>query len=55
MTTQPAVFHAFPDVDELDAEFENGDALNPVRGILFGIVVCVPFWAAAVYLVLRSI
>jgi hypothetical protein len=56
MSTQPVVYHAFSDADDFDVEFDReADALGPIRGILVGIAMCIPFWAAAVYLVLRSI
>ena len=56
MSTQPVVYDAFPDVDEFDAKHKEpeGDVTNPVHGVLFGVVMCLPFWAA-VYLLLRSI
>jgi hypothetical protein len=56
MSTQPAVYDAFSDVDEFDLESEQpeGDVSNPIRGILFGIAMCLPFWTA-MYLLLRSI
>ena len=56
MSTQPAMYHAFSDADEFEVEFDrDGDALDPMRGILVGLALCVPFWAGAVYLVLRWI
>ena len=54
MTTQPVTYEPFPDADDLALEFEGqADVLNPVRGILVGILVCAPFWAA-MYLVFRA-
>ena len=57
MSMQPAVYDAFPDIDEPDVKHEepDGDVSNPVPGILLGVVMCLPFWAVAVYLLLRSI
>jgi hypothetical protein len=56
MSTQPVVYYAFSDADECDGEFDReADALDPIHGILVGLGLCVPFWAAAVYLVVRWI
>jgi len=55
MASHPVTYEPFPDVDDLGLDFEaDADVLNPVRGILMGIVICAPFWAAA-YLAVRVI
>jgi hypothetical protein len=50
MSTQPFIFEAFEDIDELQVELdtepdsETVESLGASRGILLGVVLCVPFW-----------
>jgi hypothetical protein len=52
-TTQPLSFEAFDEIDELQVEpdWETVESLDAIRGLLFGIVLCVPFWAGVFWLV----
>jgi hypothetical protein len=56
MTSQPAIYESLPDVDDdLDTEFDSeAEAFNPIRGMLVGIALCAPVWAA-LYWMFRSI
>jgi hypothetical protein len=53
MSTPPIAFEAFPDVDELRAEPDQDpvESFNAIRGILFGVALCVPFWAGVYWIV----
>jgi hypothetical protein len=37
--------------DRADDEVSAGTELNAMRGILFGVVLCIPFWAAVAWAV----
>ena len=52
MSTGPVAHQPFPDLDAFQSEADREDVFNPIRGILVGIVLCAPFWAA-VYWILR--
>jgi hypothetical protein len=54
MTSHPVTCEGFPAVgDCTDALCADADVLSPFRGILLGIGLCAPLWAAF-YLVFRS-
>jgi hypothetical protein len=52
-TTQPISFDAFQDTDELQVEpdWETDESLDAIRGVLFGMALCLPFWAGVYWLV----
>jgi hypothetical protein len=57
MSTESILYEALPDDDEPLVELEPDGAVksfNGTRGILFGVMLCLPFWAV-VYLLLWSI
>jgi hypothetical protein len=49
MTSQPATYQTFPDIDRNVEPEGDFDVMNPVRGIVMGIALCAPFWVG-VYL-----
>jgi hypothetical protein len=55
MSSHHVTYERFPDVSDVGVEFDGDvDVLRPCRGILLGIAVCAPVWAA-VYLVFRAV
>ena len=55
MTTQPAVFESLGKMDELQLDCEHeADVMDPLRGVLLGIVLSAPLWAG-LYLLVRAI
>jgi hypothetical protein len=55
MSGQPGTFETTQDIDNVTVELDEElvESLDALRGVLFGLVVCIPFWAG-VYWVLRS-
>jgi hypothetical protein len=53
MGSRPLAFEAFQDIDELQVEpdWDTAESLDAIRGVLFGIILCVPFWAGVYWLV----
>lgn len=55
MTTQPAVYESLADMDELQVDGDReADVMDPLRGVLVGIVLSAPLWAS-LYLLVRAI
>ena len=57
MSTESVLYEALPDVDDSLVELEPDKAVESfdvMRGILVGVMLCLPFWAG-LYLILRSL
>ena len=55
MTSQPAVFDSLGEMDELPVDCDHeADVMDPLRGVLLGIVLSAPLWAS-LYLLVRAI
>lgn len=56
MSGQPVTFEAPQDIDNFTVELDEGtvESLDALRGVLFGLLLCLPFWAG-VYLFIRSL
>jgi hypothetical protein len=53
MSTPPIAFEALHGIDErqVEPDWETVESLDAIRGVLFGIALCVPFWAGVYWLV----
>ncbi len=56
MTGQPLTMETAQDLDRLTVELddETVESLDALRGVLFGVLLCMPFWAG-VYWLLSSL
>ncbi len=56
MTGQPLTMEPAQDIDRLTVELddETVESLDALRGVLFGVLLCMPFWAG-VYWLLSSL